>query len=169
MTPQPQHDGYNPTLRQWRRITALPLGRRLFNRLVGFTVPYAATVRPNVLALEPGLARVRMFDRRRVRNHLRSIHAVALINLAEMTANLAMMSLQPRQGRWIVTGLDTEFVRKARGAITAECRVAALDWSAPQDVQGYVELRDQAGDLVMTARPRWKTGPARPQSKEAPQ
>lgn len=161
MTPTHNTAPQNPTLRQWRRFNALPLGRRLFNRLVGFTVPYAASIRPDVLSIEPGLARVRILDRRRVRNHLRSIHAVALINLAEMTANLAMMSTQPRNGRWIVTGLDTEFVKKARGAITAECRIAPLDWSAAQDVGGYVELRDLAGDVVMTARPRWKTGPAR--------
>ena len=151
----------NTTLRRWRRFNAFPLGRQLFNRMVGFTVPYAASVRPEILAIEPGLARVRIRDRRRVRNHLRSIHAVALINLAEMTGNLAMMSTQPRHGRWIVTGLDTEFVKKARGAITAECRIAPQDWSAPQDVGGYVELRDQAGDVVMVARPRWKIGPGR--------
>ena len=151
----------NPTLRQWRRFNAMPLGRRLFNRMVGFTVPYAASIRPEILTIEPGLARVCIRDRRRVRNHLRSIHAVALINLAEMTANLAMMSRQPQNGRWIVTGLDTEFVKKARGTVTAECRVAPLDWSVPQDIEGYAELRDPAGDVVMRARPRWKTGPVR--------
>lgn len=149
----------NATLRQWRRFNALPLGRRLFNRMVGFTVPYAASIRPEILAIEPGLARARILDRRRVRNHLRSIHAVALINLAEMTGNLAMMSLQPRNGRWIVTGLDTEFVKKARGAITAECRIAALDWATPQETGGQVELRDEADEVVMIARPRWRIGP----------
>lgn len=147
-------------LRQWRRFNALPLGRHMFNRLVGFTVPYAASIRPDILTIEHGLARARIHDRRFVRNHLRSIHAVALINLAEMTGNLAVMSLQPRDGRWIVTGLDTEFVKKARGPITAECRIGTLDWSKSQDVDGEVALRDQAGDVVMIARPRWRIGPA---------
>lgn len=146
-------------LRRWRRLNALPLGRRLFNRMVGFTVPYAASIRPDILTIEPGLAQARIHDRRFVRNHLRSIHAVALINLAEMTANLAMMSVQPRDGRWIVTGLDTEFVKKARGPVTAECRIGELDWSRSQDVTGEVALRDQAGDVVMIARPRWRIGP----------
>ena len=149
----------NTTLRQWRRFNAFPLGRRLFNRMVGFTVPYAASIRPEILTIEPGLARARILDRRRVRNHLRSIHAVALINLAEMTANLAMMSTQPRHGRWIVTGLDTDFVKKARGAITAECRIEPMEWTQARDVSGKVELRDAAGDIVMIARPRWKIGP----------
>ena len=146
-------------LRRWRRFNALPLGRRVFNRMVGLTVPYAASIRPDILTIEPGLARVRLHDRRSVRNHLRSIHAVALINLAEMTANLAMMSVQPPDGRWIVTGLDTEFLKKARGPITAECRVGGMDWTAPQDIAGEVTLRDRTGETVMIARPRWRIGP----------
>ncbi len=149
-----------PLMTQWHRFSRLPGGRYLFGRMLGFVVPYAATIRPDVLSLEPGRARMRLADRRSVRNHLRSIHAAALITLAETTANLAMSTGRPKQGRWIVTGMDSEFIKKARGPITADCRIENQDWSKPQDVQGCVELRDQAGDLVMLARPRWRIGPA---------
>ena len=149
----------SPLLRQWQRFCRLPGGRYLFGRFLGLMVPYAATIRPDVVVLEPGFARMRLRDRRRVRNHLFSIHATALITLAETAANLAMSSGQPRQGRWIVTGMDNDFLKKARGTITAECRIAAQDWRQPQDVQGRVELRDAAGDLVLLARPRWRIGP----------
>jgi len=162
MTNMMQDMSKNTLLRQWENIRRLPLGRWLFSRLIGFTVPYpyAGTIGAQVLTLAPGYARARIADRRRVRNHLRSIHAVALTNLAELTANLALMSRQPAKGaRWIVTGLDTEYVKKARGPITACCEMAALDWSQSQDVQGQVELRDAGGDLVMLARPRWRIGP----------
>lgn len=148
-------------LRQWSSINRLPFGRRLFSWLVGKTVPYAASISASVEELSPGVARARMDDRRRLRNHLRSLHAVALTNLAELTGNLAIMSRQPTKGaRWIITGFDSEYLKKARGAITARCELAPLDWSAPQSLEGRVELRDAAGDLVMLARPRWKIGPA---------
>lgn len=147
-------------LKQWRSFCRLPLGRRLFNRMIGITVPYAGSIAPEVLELVPGHARARMADRRRVRNHLRSLHAVALTNLAELTGNLALMSRQPAKGaRWIVTGFDSEFVKKARGPITAECSLPELDWSTARDLSGRVELRNAAGDLVMIARPRWRIGP----------
>ncbi|WP_300300499.1 DUF4442 domain-containing protein [Ferrovibrio sp.] len=147
-------------LQQWQRVSRLPFGNWLFSRLIGLTVPYAATINARVLSLMPGSARAQMADRRAVRNHLRSIHAVALTNLAELTANLAIMSRQPAKGaRWIVTGFDTEFVKKARGAVTALCEVGPLDWSQPQSLSGRVELRDAAGDIVMLATPRWKIGP----------
>lgn len=150
-------------LKQWRSFTRLPLGGRLFNALIGLTVPYAGSIAPQVIELSPGYARARMADRRRVRNHLRSLHAVALTNLAELTGNLALMSRQPPKGaRWIVTGFDSEFVKKARGTITAACSLPDIDWSAAQDLQGRVELRDAAGDLVMIARPHWRIGPDQP-------
>lgn len=150
-------------LKQWRSFCRVPLGRRLFNLLIGLTVPYAGSIAPQVTELSPGYACARMADRRRVRNHLRSLHAVALTNLAELTGNLALMSRQPPQGaRWIVTGFDSEFVKKARGTITAECHLPDIEWSAAQDMTGRVELRDASGDLVMIARPHWRIGPEQP-------
>lgn len=74
-------------LQQWQRVSRLPFGSWLFSRLIGLTVPYAATINARVLNLMPGRAQAQMADRRAVRNHLRSIHAVALTNLAELTAN----------------------------------------------------------------------------------
>lgn len=150
-------------LKQWGSFRRLPFGRRLFNLLIGITVPYAGSIGPEVVDLVPGHARVRMADRRRVRNHLRSLHAVALTNLAELTGNLALMSRQPPQGaRWIVTKFESEFLKKARGTITADCSLPAPDWSAAQDLAGRVELRDADGDLVMIARPHWRIGPDLP-------
>jgi acyl-coenzyme A thioesterase PaaI-like protein len=151
----------NPTLLRWNRLSRLPFGRALYSRLIGFVVPYSGSIGAEVLALQPGRAEIRMADRRRLRNHLRSLHAVALTNLAEMTGNLALMSRQPAKGaRWIVTGFDSTYLKKARGPVTASCAVDDLDWSEARDVEGRIELRDTAGDLVMIGRPRWKIGPA---------
>lgn len=152
-------------LKQWNSFCRLPLGRRLFNLLIGVTVPYAGSISPDVVDLAPGQARARMADRRRVRNHLRSVHAVALTNLAEMTGNLALMSRQPPKGaRWIITGFNSEFIKKARGTITAECTLPALDWTSTRDLDGRVELRDANGDLVMIAHPHWRIGPDQPRA-----
>lgn len=147
-------------LKQWDGFSRLPFGRRLFNLLIGITVPYAGSIAPQVVDLAPGQARARMADRRSVRNHLRSLHAVALTNLAELTGNLALMSRQPPTGaRWIITGFDSQFIKKARGTITAECNLPALDWSATKDLDGHIELRDAGGDLVMISQPHWRIGP----------
>ena len=103
---------------------------------------------------------MRMRDRRIVRNHLRSVHAIALMNLGEVATGVAMMSALPEGMRGIITHLEMDYLKKARGSITAECR-------APQAVAGerheydvQADLTDEAGEVVARARARWLIGPA---------
>jgi acyl-coenzyme A thioesterase PaaI-like protein len=146
-------------MRLWRRLAPLPLGKWIFSVLLGFRVPYTGTVRPRVQELAPGHARVSMRDRRAVRNHLHSIHAIALANLAEVTSGLAMTVGLPANARAIVTGLSIEYVKKARGALVAECTAPPID--ATIDAEHAVEsiVRDAAGDVVAKCTARWLVGP----------
>lgn len=145
----------------WRRWSGLPGGKWAFSRAVRFLVPYTATIGADIEELRPGYARVTLRDRRRVRNHLESIHAIALANLGEMTSGMAAMLALPAGVRSIVTGLEIDYLKKARGTLTAESRP-----EVPQAVSGPVEMvvgceiRDEAGDVVARTRVRWKLGPA---------
>ena len=149
----------SPTLQKWRRFQKLPGGTRLFSALIGLMVPYTGTIGPRVEAVEPGYARASFRDRRKVRNHLNSVHAIAMINLAELTCSLALSAAQPKNGRWIVTGMDVEYVKKARGRITAECTAPEVDWSKDEEHRGEVTLKDTQGEIVAIAHTNWKTGP----------
>src|SRR5690606_37774900 len=77
--------------RWWARLGGSAAGRVLFAGLLRTAIPYTGTIRPHVEALGPGHARVRLRDRRGVRNHLGSIHAVALTNLGELASGLALV------------------------------------------------------------------------------
>jgi acyl-coenzyme A thioesterase PaaI-like protein len=102
-----------------------------------------------------------MDDRRRVRNHLNSIHAIALVNLGEVTSGLAMVAGLPPGIRSIVTQLTTEFLKKGRGLLTAECS-CQVPSSISQDTEQVVVagITDGAGDLVAKVQVTWRLSPA---------
>ena len=138
----------------------------MFSRLVGWVVPYAGTLRADVLEMAEGSAVVSMPDRRGVRNHLNSIHALALANLGELTANLALLSLCPPGGRFIVTRLEVDYLKKARGTLTCTCDVPAdLPWSTIERTAATANLIDSQGDTVTRVTVYWKLGVQRPQPK----
>jgi len=156
----PKVDGPRNVLRDaWNLLAGLPGGKVLFSRLVGRMAPYTGTIAATVVALRPGYSQVVMRDRPGLRNHLSSVHAVALVNLAELAGNVALAYSLPDDARFIVAGLSIEYLKKARGTITAttECPVPATSHRAEYAVP--VVMRDKAGDEVARAVLRSLVGP----------
>jgi acyl-coenzyme A thioesterase PaaI-like protein len=141
----------------WQRLAPLPMGRWLFSRTFGWFVPYSNTIGATVLSLEPGYCRTTMPDRRRVRNHLDSIHAVALINLGELTSGLAMTMSFPDGVRGIVTTLSAEYFKKARGTLTGESRVTIPPIGAePVETRIETTISDAGGEPVCRIHAVWR-------------
>lgn len=148
-------------LRAWQRTQRLPLGNRLFSWLVGWMAPYSGSMGAVIQALEPGYARITLRDRRAVRNHLASVHAVALANLGELATGLAVTTGLPPTVRGIPVRLSVAFRKKARGTITVECRTAAhRHLHEPADHEALAQLRDSGGDVVADVAAVWRLGPA---------
>lgn len=149
----------NPVRVAWDRLRGLPGGKALFSRFVGNLAPYTGTIGAKVEELRPGYARVTMRDRRAVRNHLRSVHAVALLNLAELTGNVALAYSLPDDARFIVAGMSIEYLKKARGTLTGFCECVVPETNARQELAIEVSIRNEAGEEVARSTLRSLVGP----------
>lgn len=152
----------------WNRLAPLPGGKWLFSFLLGRAARYTGSIAPRVLALAPGHARVGLRDRAAVRNHLRSIHAVALMNLAEVASGLATIAALPAGARGILAGLSIEYLKKARGPLVAACDTAIDYTGERREMEVEAVIHDQAGDVVARARARWLVGPETPKGAAKP-
>ena len=145
--------------RWWNRLKDKPGGRAVFSMMIGRMAPYTGTIGARVQELGPGHSRWVMRDRRSIRNHLNSIHAIALVNLAEVASGTAMLMGLPSSVRGIVTGLSITYVKKARGTLTAECNCTVPPVRAEMSFEVPAVITDAAGDVVATATVTWRLAP----------
>lgn len=118
-------------LRLWRRLGGSAFGRWLFTRVVCFKAPYFGSIAPRITRLEPGLCEARLRQRRSIQNHIGTVHAIALCNLAELCAGLVTDVSIPGDMRWIPRDMTVRYLAKARGRITASARPVTELVSAP--------------------------------------
>lgn len=146
-------------LNLWARLSPLPGGRWLFSHMLAWHAPYSGSTGAHVLMLEPGHCIVRLKDKRRVRNHLNSIHAIALVNLGELCSGLALLSGLPASVRGIVVDISTEYMKKARGTLLAECRCDIPSVSEDCEYRVQADIRDRQQVLVARTTVNWRLGP----------
>ncbi|MGD2111812.1 MAG: DUF4442 domain-containing protein [Gammaproteobacteria bacterium] len=145
--------------RRWQKFSDLPGGKWLFSIGLGRTVPYTGMLAARVQLLAAGHCIVVLHDRQRLRNHLHSIHAMALANLGEMVTGLALMYSLPDGARGILTDFHIQYAKKARGRLYAECRCAVPVDNSRQEFELTGEVRDGADEVVAVVNAHWLIGP----------
>jgi acyl-coenzyme A thioesterase PaaI-like protein len=146
-------------LHTWNRLQKWPAGKKIFSFMLGKKIPYSGTIRPQILELESGHAKVQLADRKAVRNHLNSIHAVALMNLGELSSGLSIVAGLSPQLRAILTGFRMEYLKKARGTLTADARCTVPTANVREEHIVSVDIKNEQGDTVCRAHATWLVGP----------
>ena len=136
-----------------RSLARWPAGRWLFSRLVCWKAPYFSSIAPRIEVLEPGRCIATLRHRRAVTNHIGTVHAIALCNLAEFTGGLACDASIPASMRWIPKGMTVAYLKKAVGTM----RATATPAFPPREAAGGYELpfevvvENPAGEAVFKA------------------
>jgi acyl-coenzyme A thioesterase PaaI-like protein len=112
-----------PTFALWHKLAAKPGGKQLFSAAMCLRVPYFRTVLPSVRELRPGRCEVTAPKWWGVYNHIRTFHAIAACNLAEIAMGMLAEATVPTTHRWLPKGMNVQYVAKAETGLRA---VAAL-------------------------------------------
>jgi len=113
----------------WNKSSALPLGDRVFSVLFAQKAPYFASIRPRFRTLEPNHVELVIPKRRRVHNHLKTVHAIALCNGLEAAMGALAEATIPADKRWIPQGMEVSYTAKATSDITCTAETDPEQWT----------------------------------------
>ncbi len=149
----------------WKTTSGIPvIGGRLFSIAFSQAAPYFATIRPRFTVLEPNHAELVIRKRRRVHNHLKTVHAIALCNGLEAAMGALAEVSVPAGKRWIPKGMEVTYTAKADSDITCIARTDPEHWAGTDpDVPVLVRGVRQDGTVVIEGTiSLWVTPRSRP-------
>src|SRR6187551_968359 len=133
----------------WHKCTSIPLvGARVFSFAFGQKAPYFSSIRPRFTVIEPNHAELVIPDRRRVHNHLGTVHAIALCNGLEAAMGALAEVTIPGTKRWIPKGMTVSYTAKAVGDITCIAETDPGQWTS-DDPDLPVRVRVVAADVTV--------------------
>ncbi len=109
-------------------------GNDIFTMKVCEIAPFFSTIDPHFEILRPGYCEVTMPNTRKVHNHLGTVHAIAMCNLAEIAAGIMTDVSIPETCRWIPVGMDVRYLAKAESDLRGIADGTGIDWSQPGDI-----------------------------------
>jgi acyl-coenzyme A thioesterase PaaI-like protein len=143
----------------WKWSGRLPTGHRVFSTMFTRRAPYFGSVKPRFTVLEPNRVELVVRDRKRVQNHLGTVHAIALCNGLEAAMGALAEASIPAGKRWIPKGMQVSYTAKASSDITCIAETDPLVWAGgdpdvPVRVRG---VRDDGTVVVEGVISLWVT------------
>ena len=132
----------NRMMNIYNRCAKLPAGKRIFSKLICLKAPYFNTIKPVFKELRPGYCEVTMKKRRAVHNHIKSVHAIAMCNLSELTAGTMLEATLPQGMRWIPKNMSVEYLKIAKTDLKAVCKISTENLDTPQELPMTVQVTD---------------------------
>ncbi len=141
----------------WKKLSKLPAGKKLFAALIGRYIPYTGSIKPFVQSIKKGHVKISMKDRHAVRNHLNSIHALALANLGEFTTGLCLFSQLADGQKAILTHIEVEYLKKARGDLLSEAKhQLPKTFESDTDFPISAEIKNKNNEIVSKVHATWR-------------
>ena len=127
------------------------MGKWVFSTAVSWKAPYFRTIKPMFQNFEAGRCVVTMKNRKSVQNHLGSVHAAAMCNLAELTAGSMLEASLSTDFRWLPQEMTVFYRAMAKSSLRAVCETNIATLNKAQNLPMIVNVTDESGKLVFKA------------------
>ena len=126
-------------------------GPTSFTDIVCQQAPYFQSIQPHISALQPQRAEANIPFRKEITNHLGTVHAIAMCNLAELVAGLMTDVTIPEGARWIPQSMTVNYLAKAETGVHAIADGSQVDWQNAGEKVVTVDIFDEEEKKVFTA------------------
>ncbi|MBU2871869.1 hotdog fold domain-containing protein [Colwellia sp. E2M01] len=137
----------NRTLSLYQKCVKYPFGNKLFSIMVSRIAPYFSTINPKITELAPNQCTCLIKKQKKVFNHIKTVHVIAICNGLEMAMGVMAEASIPQSLRWIPKGMTVDYTAKAGSDIRCVAKVNAEDWQ-PGDMLVDITAYDE-NDVVV--------------------
>lgn len=109
-------------------VVGKPLGKQIFTWAFRFKAPYFGSIAPRVVDMRPNYGEVVVPNRRRNRNHIGTVHAIAVCNGLEMAMGALAEASVPADKRWLPKGMEVAYLAKSTGDVTCIAETDQAQW-----------------------------------------
>ena len=139
-------------LSTWERMSKWTGGKWVFSQLVCLKAPYFGSIRPRFVELRPGYCEVRIKKRWAVLNHIGTVHAIAMCNMAEIAGGIMTDVTIPVTHRWIPKGMSVEYLKKAETNLRAVAELTPIPtFGEGADLPVTINILDMNNQVVCRA------------------
>lgn len=140
-------------LKLWNSFKNKPAGKWTFSKLICFKAPYFSSISPVFEQLKENYCEIKIKKHRAVLNHIGTVHAIAMCNMAELAGGTMTDATVPSSHRWIPKGMTVEYLKKAETDLTAIATPVNADfqWSEGSDYLVNVDVKDTTNETVFRA------------------
>ena len=138
----------NKTLSTYNKFEKYPFGKKIFSIIVSQVAPYFATISPKISELVPNQCTCLIKKKRKVFNHIKTVHVIAICNGLEMAMGVMAEASIPKHLRWIPNGMTVDYTAKAGSDIRCVAKVNQEDWQ-PGDMLVHITAYDENNIVVV--------------------
>ena len=139
------------TLKLWQQASSKPGGKWLFTQAINRRAPYFGSMSPSIEEIAACHAVVTVKHKKKVQNHIGTVHAIALCNMAELAMGMVAEATVPSHMRWLPKSMTVNYTAKASGKMTATATAVEPKWEGKFDWPVNVSVTDPSGKEVFNA------------------